>query len=134
MTLPESRSRRRGRLFARLVGGLLVAILLGLIAWSGWFRITYGSFPGMGIGDRISWCGHDFDASVTDLTAAEANDDPAQPLLPAFRYPPVWHKATVHAAMRPAAELAAQPRLPCAEELYVRTGSDRYTRYLPDAQ
>jgi hypothetical protein len=109
----------------------LAAVLLGLIGWSGWFRVAYGSFPGMGIGDRITWCGHDFHSSVTDLTAAEANDDPEHPLLPAFKYPPVWTKATVHAAMRPAAELAAQPDLPCAPELYVRTGQDRYTRYLP---
>ena len=106
-------------------------MLLGLIGWSVWFRTTYGSFPGMEVGDRITWCGHDFRASVSDLTTEEANDDPAHPLVPAFKYPPVWNRATVHAAMRPAAELAANPALPCAPELYVRTGEDRYTRYLP---
>ncbi len=134
MILPDSRPRRRARLLVRLLAGLLAAVLLGLIGWSGWFRVTYGSFPGMGIGDRITWCGHDFYSSVTDLTAEEANDDAEHPLRPAFKYPPVWHKATVHAAMRPAAELAAQPDLPCAPELYVRTGEDRYTRYLPETQ
>lgn len=117
----------------RLVGGLLVAVLLGLAGWSGWFRLTYGSFPGMGVGDRIIWCGHDFHASVTDLTAEEANDDPDHPLMPAFTYPPVWPKATIHAAMRPASYLATRPGLPCDDELYVRTGAGRFTRYLPDA-
>ena len=131
MTSPDSRPRRRTRLPVRLLGGLVVAVLLGLLGWSVWFRAAYGSLPGMDIGDRITWCGHDFRASVTDLTGEEANDDPAQPLVPAFRYPPVWSQATVHAAMRPAAELAAEPGLPCAAELYVRTGPDRYTRYLP---
>lgn len=131
MALPDSRPRRGTGLLARLLGGLLAAVLLGLIGWSAWFRVTYGAFPGMGLGDRITWCGHDFRASVTDLTGVEANDDPAKPLRPAFKYPPVWHQATVHAALRPAAELAAQPDLPCASELYVRTGQDRYTRYLP---
>jgi hypothetical protein len=108
-------------------------LVLGLLGWSGWFRVTYGSFPGQSVGDRITWCDHDFKASVADLTRAEADDDPAHPLVNSFKYPPVWHKATVLApALRPSAELAADPSLPCADELYVRTGHDRYTRYLPE--
>ncbi|GAA0620326.1 hypothetical protein GCM10009547_23630 [Sporichthya brevicatena] len=130
MAFPDSRPRRRSRLLVP-VGWLALAVFLGLLGWSAWFRMAYGSFPGEDIGDRITWCGHDFRASVTDLTGQEANDDPANPLVPAFKYPPVWPQSTVHAAMRTAEELAADPTLPCAPELYVRTGSDRYTRYLP---
>ncbi len=131
MTFPDSRPRRRARLPVRLLGGLAIAVLLGLIGWSAWFRAAYGSLPGQDVGDRITWCGHDFRASVTDLTGKEANDDPEHPLMPAFQYPPVWPQATVHAALRPTSELAAEPGLACAPELYVRTGQDRYTRYLP---
>ena len=132
MSIPAGRPRRRSGL--RIVlSGLLAMVVLGLIGWSGWFRVTYGSFPGMNVGDRITWCGHDFHASVTDLTGAEANVDPAHPLVAAFKYPPVWHRTTVFAAVRPAAEIAARPELPCAAELYARTGQDRYTRYLPDS-
>jgi hypothetical protein len=131
VTIPVSRSRRHSRLLVA-VGGLVGMLVLGLVGWSGWFRVTYGSFPGLEVGQRITWCGHDFHATVTDLTRDEADDDPTHPLVKAFAYPPVWHKATVFAAMRPAADLAADPTVPCAPELYVRTGNDRFTRYLPD--
>jgi hypothetical protein len=104
-------------------------LVLGALGWSIWFHAAYGSYPGIDVGDRITWCGHDFHASVTDLTREEAQDPPTH--LPKFRYPPVWHQATVYAVMRTTADLAAQPGASCASELYLRTGPDRYTRYLP---
>lgn len=123
--------RRRGPRLVGVLASLLVVLLLGSVGYAGWFRHTYGSFPGLGIGDRIIWCQTDFRRSVTDLAAAEVGIDPARPIIPAFRYPPVLAQGTVYASMRSPAELAQNPGLPCAAELYLRTGQDRYTRYLP---
>lgn len=127
---PAPRRRRRPRLFSALASLLTVAVLGGG-GYAGWYRVTYGSLPGLDIGDRITWCQTDFRRSVTDLTAAEVAADPGPPIVAAFRYPPVLARSTVYAAMRPTAELANNPTLACAPELYVRTGPDRYTRYLP---
>lgn len=106
-------------------------LILGGLGWAAWFHHTYGSFPGLQVGDRITWCGQDYRQSVTDLTAAEANVDPTKPIRPLFTYPPVLPQVTVYAAPRTPAELRADPALPCAPALYLRTGTDRWTRYLP---
>jgi hypothetical protein len=127
---PEPAPRRRPRLLGILTS-LLAVLALGGLGYAGWFRVTYGSFPGLDIGERITWCGTDFRRTVTDLTATEFTAEPGRPIVPAFRYPPVLPRDTVYAAMRPAAELAENPALACAPELYVRTGPDRYSRYLP---
>lgn len=127
---PAPARRRRPRLLG-ILASLLAVLTLGGVGYAGWFRVTYGSFPGLDIGDRITWCDTDFRRTVTDLTETEVATDPGHPIVPAFRYPPMLARDTVYAAMRPAAELAKNPALACAPELYVRTGPDRYTRFLP---
>lgn len=125
--------RRRSRL-PGILAALVAMAVLGGIGYSGWFRHSYGSWPGLDVGDRITWCGHDFHPAVTDLTRSEvdAAAEPQRPIVPAFRYPPVLPQATVLAAMRSSAEQAQEPTVPCAPTLYVPTGPDRFTSYLPD--
>lgn len=126
---PAALPRRRSRLPGFLAGALSTA-LVGAAALTGWFYYSYDAWPGLGIGDRISWCGHDYRLAVTDLSAAEANTDPEHSLAPAFRYPPMWSQEQVYAALGSAVPRTDDPTPPCLPTLYVQTGPDRYTSYV----
>lgn len=120
---------RRGSRLPGFLAGVLSTVVVGSAALAGWFYYSYDALPGLGIGDRISWCGHDYRLAVTDLSQDEASTDREHPLAPAFRYPPIWSQEQVYAAIGSPAARTADATPPCWPTLYVQTGPDRYTSY-----
>jgi hypothetical protein len=116
------RRRRRWRIarntFFLLVLGAAVAAAIA-------FQRAYGTWPGLDVNNRINWCHKVYRVAVTDLTLAEVNTDPAHPVEPLFRYPPHLPRRDVLGV-----PTAGSPAT-CPGALFIRVGSDRYTRYLP---
>jgi hypothetical protein len=117
------RAQRRRQVYRFLRNSVL---FMGVAAVAGYglgFHHSYGSWPGLAVGDRIHWCGQDYRAAVTDLTLTEVNTDPSHPVEQLFSYPPHIPRADVYGIPTPAGS--------CPSALYVHSGSDRYTKYLP---
>jgi hypothetical protein len=118
------RRSRRGwwlRLFRNTL--LFVGLAAG-VGWSVGFQRAYGTCPGTDVGDRINWCNRAYKVAVTDLTDVEANQGLKGQLETLFSYPPHLPRRDV---------LGVPVAAPgCPEQLFIRTGPDRYTKYLPD--
>lgn len=124
---------RRSRRLTRFLVGVLGVAALGGVGFAGWFRYSYGSWPGMEVGGRITWCERDWRVEVTDMTRVEAeNQDPDRPLRPVFDYPPVLPQSQVYAVLTSTAQRARDPEAGCAPRLYVQTGPDRFSSYVVD--
>jgi len=122
-TVDGARSRERRRFWWRVVRNtVLFSVVAAAVGWSLAFHRNYGTWPFLDIGDRIAWCGTDYERSVTDLTLSEVNAKKPQPVEPLFRYPPHLSRQNV---------LGVPPTRGCPDRLYVRTSSDRYTEFLP---
>jgi hypothetical protein len=116
------RPRRR---WWRILRNLIVLAALATAAvWAVDFQQSYGAWPGMDVGDRINWCGKVYRVAVTDLTWAEVNDGSGVVVEPLFRYPPQLPRREVY---------GIPPTVPttCPTAVFIHTGTDRYTKYLP---
>jgi hypothetical protein len=117
------RARRRRRVYRFLRNSVLFTAVAAVGGYGAGFHHRYGSWPGLDVGDRIHWCGQQYRASVTDLTLSEVNTEPGHSVEQLFSYPPHLPRADVFGLATPAGS--------CPSALYVDSGSDRYTKYLP---
>jgi len=113
--------RPRRRWWRALRNLVLCSALAAGIGWSIGFDRSYGTWPGLDVGDRINSCGKVYRVAVTDLTQGEVND--GQVVEPLFEYPPQIPRREVYGVP------AAAPACPAA--LFIHTGADRWTKYLP---
>lgn len=120
-----ARAQRRRRVWRFLRNSVLFMAVAAAVGYGLGFHHRYGAWPGLNVGDRISWCGQNYRASVTDLTLTEVNADPNHPVEQLFSYPPHLPRADVFGVPTPAGS--------CPTALFVDNGSDRYTKYLPPA-
>jgi hypothetical protein len=107
---------RRRRRWWRILRNLLLLLALAAAA--------YGTWPFMDVGDRINWCGQVYRVAVTDLTWAEVNNGASSAVQPLFNYPPRLPRREVY-GIPPTTPTA------CPTQLFIHTGTDRYTKYLP---
>ncbi|MGQ0844109.1 MAG: hypothetical protein ACT4QF_08225 [Sporichthyaceae bacterium] len=116
---PVLRRERRRFWWRVLRNTVAFSAVAAAVGWSLAFHSNYGSWPFLDVGERISWCGRDYEQSVTDMTIDEVNakNDPDVGQL--FRYPPKLSQQTVLGSPGP-----------CPDRLYIRASSDRYTEFL----
>jgi hypothetical protein len=118
------RARRRRRVYRFLRNSVLFMAVAAVGGYGLGFHHQYGSWPGLDVGSRIHWCAQQYRSSVTDLTLSEVNDaTPAHPVEQLFVYPPHLPRVDVWGVPTPAGT--------CPTALYVDSGSNRYTKYLP---
>jgi hypothetical protein len=118
------RAQRRRRVYRFLRNSVLFMAVAAVGGYGLGFHHRYGSWPGLDVGDRIHWCAQQYRAAVTDLTLTEVNDaNPGHPVEQLFSYPPHLPRANVYGVPTRAGT--------CPTALYVDSGSDRYTKYLP---
>ncbi len=120
-SIRAQRVHRRRRVYRFLRNSALFMTVAAIGGYGLGFHHRYGSWPGLDVGDRINWCGQQYQSSVTDLTLSEVNtsDRPVEQL---FSYPPHLPRADVYGLPTPAGS--------CPTALYIHSGSDRYTKYL----
>lgn len=114
--------RERRRFWWRVLRNTVVfSAVAAAVGWSLAFHRNYGAWPFLDVGERITWCGQDYQQSVTDLTVSEVNEGKSRPVEPIFRYPPQLPRQNV---------LAVPVERGCPDRLYIRASSDRYTEFL----
>ena len=125
MKMSTGRRHRRD-----LTAGVLIAVVLGAGAFVFWYRATYNVLPGQAASTRVHWCGRDYEstggtvnwgqASIQEHTGVEG------PIVLVGHYPPLGHQAALYAIpVRPLNDGA-----PCATDIYLKAGPDRYRSYV----
>lgn len=112
-----------------LTGGVLIVAVLAAGAFVFWYRATYNVLPGQGASTRVHWCGRDYEWTGSTVTwgqaSAQEHIDVEGPIVLVGHYPPLGRQAALYAVpVRPLDDGA-----PCAMDIYLKAGPDRYRSY-----
>jgi hypothetical protein len=119
-------ARRRARLRASVIRGLLAVILAAAGFFTLWYRSYYNIWPGQDATARVHWCERDYqnDGGPPE-TWRQVTAESRFPVTDFGRYPPLG----VPGQQLFAAILPDAPPSSCTTVIYLRTGPDSYQSY-----
>ncbi len=116
----------RGARLRTFAGAAAVLAVIGLGCFSAWYRAVYYAWPGENAGDRVHWCGRDYEYQGPPLTTRQAKNT-SWPLHAEGAYPPLALSGDeLFAATYPA---RLRTSTSCATLVFLRTGPDAYKLY-----
>jgi hypothetical protein len=114
--------RRRDRAEVVILLGLAVVAVCTM-----WYRGTYNVMPGQSAGERVRWCGRDYEYAGPSLTRQQVTALVKAPLRAEGAYPLL--AVSRGALFAPAYPAGQQPSTACSTLVFLRTGADVYKPY-----
>jgi hypothetical protein len=119
---------RGTRLGFRVASSALALVVVAVGVFAVWYREAYSVWPGLGSPARVHWCGRDYQIDGPPQTWSQVTSQARLPIHAVGQYPPLglWRQELL--AVTPGVVLHG-PGEPCAEVVYLRTGSGNYQGY-----
>ena len=102
-------------------------VLAAVAVFLFWYRVTYNVLPGQSAGERVHWCGRDYEYQGPPLTRQQVTALVKAPLQAEGSYPPLAvSRGTLFLPVYPVDQ---RPSTTCGTVVFLRTGPDAYKPY-----